>query len=68
MKQRFYYILCSAYGISLCLVTATTNVQAQSIQNDLTQEGGTVLIANGAGMNPPPPKSPGMNPPPPKDT
>jgi hypothetical protein len=54
MKQRFYYMLCSAYGISLCLVTATTNVQAQSIQNDLTQKGGTVLIAEGPAMNPPP--------------
>jgi hypothetical protein len=54
MKQRFYYMLWSAYGISLCLVTATTNVQAQSIQNDLTQEGGTVLIAGGPAMDPPP--------------
>jgi filamentous hemagglutinin family protein len=35
MKQRFY-ILWSACGISLCLVTATTTVQAQSIQIDGT--------------------------------
>ncbi|MEA5603988.1 hypothetical protein [Nostoc sp. UHCC 0252] len=25
-------------------------------ENDLTQEGGTLLIANGPAMNPPPPK------------
>ncbi|MEA5603989.1 hypothetical protein [Nostoc sp. UHCC 0252] len=53
MKQRFYYMLWSAYGISLCLVTATTNVHAQSIQNDLTQEGKTVLIADGTITLPP---------------
>jgi hypothetical protein len=36
-------------------------------ENDLTPEGRTVLIAKGAAMNPPPPKSPVMNPPPNKD-
>ncbi|MEH2071918.1 MAG: filamentous hemagglutinin N-terminal domain-containing protein [Nostoc sp.] len=35
MKQRFY-ILWGACGISLCLMAATTNVQAQSIQTDGT--------------------------------
>ncbi|MEH2159872.1 MAG: filamentous hemagglutinin N-terminal domain-containing protein [Nostoc sp.] len=35
MKQRFY-MLWSACGIFLCLATATTNVQAQSIQIDGT--------------------------------
>ncbi|MDZ8080247.1 MAG: filamentous hemagglutinin N-terminal domain-containing protein [Nostoc sp. DcaGUA01] len=35
MKQRFY-ILWGACGISLCLVTATSTVQAQSIQIDGT--------------------------------
>jgi hypothetical protein len=64
MKQRFY-MLWSACGISLCLVTATSTVEAQSIKIDgttpaiepenlLGQTGKPVLIAKGEVIDPPP--------------